>query len=132
MRDRAEPSRHLEALVGGQTRWRERVEQSTVLGVPWSKLPREFRQAWWEATDYGQHPPPPEFMAWAPQLLAIKQAKRENLQRQIAAENAARSAWLKKFPPAPCEQCLRPASPCEIRCLRALLTEPAPPSEGTS
>lgn len=81
--------RHLEALVGGRTHWREHIEQGTkVLDVSWDKLPLKFRQEWWKATDYGRHPPAPEFTARMSELLAIEQAKLENLKREIAADTA--------------------------------------------
>jgi hypothetical protein len=55
---------HLEALVGGRTRWHEHIEQDTkVLGIQWDKLPLGFRQQWWEATgfhpgtEFKRHPP---------------------------------------------------------------------------
>jgi hypothetical protein len=135
-RDDAEANRrHLEALVGGRTRWREHIEQGTkVLGVQWDKLPLTFRQKWWKATDYGGHPPSPEFAALMPELLAVDQAKLENDKREIAADTACARELLiacwRKQPPLPgrvdhlgrgCAECLRQASPCQERCLRALL-----------
>jgi hypothetical protein len=49
---------HTEALIGGDTRWRAHLK--LVLGVRWDRLPLKFRQGWWRATDYGQHPPESE------------------------------------------------------------------------
>jgi hypothetical protein len=128
---------HLEALVGGRTRWREHVEQTKILDVQWDKLPLSFRQKWWQATDYGQHPPSPEFAARMPELLAIDQTKLENDKREIAADTARAHEFLiacwRLQPPLHdgrvdhlgrrCEQCLRPASPCKVRCLRLMLHE---------
>jgi hypothetical protein len=73
--------RHLEALCGGNISWRLYLKGTKVLGVEWDALPVQFRVAWWEATDYGLHAPPHEFMAWAPQLLAIKTRKRDEVRR---------------------------------------------------
>jgi hypothetical protein len=54
MTDRGDEAnrRHLSALVGGRTCWREHIEQGTkVLGIQWDKLSLEFRRKWWKATD---------------------------------------------------------------------------------
>ena len=110
---------HIEALVGGRTRWRERIEQVKILGVRWDKLPLKFRQAWWKTTDYGEHSPSPEF---APDLLSVEQAQLENDKREIVADTVRASEFLRQIRKPPCEQCLRPASPCRERCLRSFLT----------
>jgi hypothetical protein len=82
--------RHLAALTGGpDTRWREHIERDPkVLGVQWDKLPPSFRQKWWKASDCGQHPPPPEFMARIPELLAVEQAKLDADKREAVAATA--------------------------------------------
>jgi hypothetical protein len=86
---------HLEALVGGRTRWRERIEQVKVLSVPWDRLPLKFRQIWWETTDYGRHPPPPESAARMPEILAVEQAQLESDKREILADTARARELLK-------------------------------------
>jgi hypothetical protein len=135
MSDDAEANRlHIEALVGGRTRWREHIE--LVLGVSWDRHPLNFRRAWWEATDYGQHPPgSEEQMA---ELLAAEQAGLDDVRREILTDTArARELLLacwRERPPLPgrvdhlgrgCAECLRPASPCRERCLRSMLSRPA-------
>jgi hypothetical protein len=113
---------HLQGLIGGDTRWRRHIEQSEVLGVRWDKLPKRFKQRWWKATEWGQHPPSPEDLARLPELLAVDQAELENDKREIATDTAwgverSRQAQARR----PCELCLRPASPCQERCLRLML-----------
>jgi hypothetical protein len=129
--------RHLEALVGGHTRWREHIDLGgKILDIQWDKLPLKFRQQWWEATDYGRHSPSSEFPARMPKLLAVEQAKLENDKREIAADTARAREFLtecwRRQPPLlgcvdhlgrSCAECLRPWSPCKVRCLRSILGE---------
>jgi hypothetical protein len=125
---------HIEALVGGRTRWHEHIE--LVLGVSWDKLPLRFRREWWEATDYGGYPPESE--SRMAELLAAEQTGLENTQREILADTARAREFLlacwRQQPPLPgrvdhlgrgCAECLRPASPCRERCLRSMLSRPA-------
>jgi hypothetical protein len=115
---------HLEALVGGDTRWRRHIEQGIrVLGVQWDKLPLEVRRRWWRETGYNRLPPSPEFAARMPELLAAEQPKLENKKREIVADSAHAHELLSRARRPPCEQCLRPASPCKLRCLRSMLHE---------
>src|SRR5262245_1328904 len=112
---------HLEALVGGNTRWRERIEQVRVLDVRWDKLPLAVRRMWWRETDYSRRPASPEFMAQLPQLLADEQAKVEAIKCEIADATARACVLLSEARQLPCKQCLRPASPYRERCLRSML-----------
>jgi hypothetical protein len=41
--------------------------------------------------------------------------------REIAADVAPAREFLRQARKPPCEQCLRPASPCKERCLRSML-----------
>jgi hypothetical protein len=127
--------RFIEALVGGRTRWREHIEQ-VIEALPWwNTLPSspsktKFRGKWWKATDYGRHPPAPEFVARMSELLAAAQAERESDRREALAATARLTELMRQAQARrPCEQCLRPASPCEARCLRAIfeLLGPPPP-----
>jgi hypothetical protein len=95
-----------------------------ILGVPWNKLPIEFRRKWWRATDFNQHPPSPEFEAQMPELLAVEQALEINRRRKIAADTARAREFLARDHQR-CGECLRPASPCERRCLRSMLDSTA-------
>jgi hypothetical protein len=85
-----------------------------------------FRCLWRQATNYGQHPPSEEFSARMPELLAAAQREDESDQREIAADTARAAELLRRAEARrPCEQCLRPASPCQERCLRSLYENPA-------
>lgn len=115
--------RHLAGLGDGRGRWQEHIERGAqVLGVRWDKLPLAFRRKWWKATDYGRRPDkhlPAEAKVLAADLAALKADKREAVADTAAARELLRQAeaqW-------PCEQCLRPASPCQVRCLRVLMQE---------
>jgi hypothetical protein len=114
---------HLEALVGVRTRWREHVErEAKFLGIPWSEVPRTFFKKWWKATGWGRHPPSPEFAAQVPQLLVEDRAKLDRIKRKAVADTGrAREVLRQAETRRPCEQCLRPASPCTERCLRSML-----------
>jgi hypothetical protein len=92
-----------------------------ILGVPWFDLPLEVRRMYWRETDYNRRPPSQEFMARLPQLLADALREVENDKREFAAELAAGLKLLSQAREPPCEQCLRPASPCKERCLRSML-----------
>jgi dCTP deaminase len=128
-RDDVEANRHhLEGLVGGRTRWREHIEQKDfkVLDIPWFKLPIDTRRRWWRRTKYNRRPPSAKFMAWLPRFLTHDQAKADKNKRARAAELAAGRALLSRAQQPPCEQCLRPWSPCQVRCLRSILEGNAP------
>jgi hypothetical protein len=127
--------RHLAALIGGPgTRWREDIERQNVrvLGVPWFELPLfherdrrhlSIRHLRWRETDYNRKPPSEEFLAQLPQLLAAAKLELEADKREIAADTAAARELLRQARQPPCEQCLRPESPCKLRCLRSLLRQ---------
>jgi hypothetical protein len=102
----------------------------TVLGVSWFDLPLEVRRMWWRETDYSRSPSQ-EFTV-LPEFLASEQAKRENDKRECAAAVAAACELLRQAEAQRplCEQCLRPAPPCAIRCLRSLLHPDDPRSKG--
>jgi hypothetical protein len=95
-----------------------------ILGVPWQKVPLKVRQLWWRETDYSRRPPSPEFIALLPEALAEAQAELENERREITADISRAREFLRQVRQPPCELCLRPASPCRLRCLRAVLLSP--------
>jgi hypothetical protein len=131
--------RFIEALVGGRTRWREDHEQEVeALGVPWFELPLKFRRAWWRATDRGRHLPLPgsELMLLVILAAAQIQLKTETDRCEIAAATARACEVLDEARQSSCfkspdldDACLRPASPCRARCLRALFELLPPPPE---
>jgi hypothetical protein len=91
-------------------------------GALWRKLPLKVRQMWWRETDYNRLPPSPEFTARLPEVLAAAQVERENERREIAADIVRAQDFLRQARRPPCEECLRPASPCKVRCLRSVLS----------
>src|SRR5262245_51855116 len=106
-----------------------------ICGIQWKKLPLGIRQRWWRETNYNRLPPSAEFMERLPQLLANEQAKADEEKQEIKAAVArAREiladAW-RRQPPLHsgrvdhlgrgCAECLRTASPCQVRCLRSML-----------
>lgn len=76
---------------------------------------------WWRETDYNRKPPSQEFMMRLPQLLPAAKIEAENDKREIAADIAVGRELLSRAQRPPCEECLRPASPCKVRCLRSML-----------
>jgi len=90
-------------------------------GLRWSDMPVSVRQQWWRETDYSRKPPSPEFLERLPQLLAAAKREAENDKPEIAAAVAAARELLSQARKPPCESCLRPAAPCQRRCLRPLL-----------
>jgi len=86
----------------------------------WFTLPLEVRRMYWRETDYNRKPPSPEFMARLPQVLADALREVEDDKREIAAATAAARELLHQARRPPCEDCLRPASPCRKRCLRSM------------
>lgn len=116
--------------------WRDEPlprKEPKILGVSWFDLPRQrgregrkarearFRRLWLKATDYGRHPPSQEFMARLPELLAAAQLEDEADKREDEADIARARELLSQVRKPPCESCLRPAAPCQRRCLRPLL-----------
>lgn len=78
-------------MIDIDTLWHDQPpprKEPELLGVPWRKLPKKFRQRWWKETDYGRLPPSPEFMARLPQLIAAAKLEDENDKREIAADVA--------------------------------------------
>jgi hypothetical protein len=104
--------------------WRDEPpprKEPEILGVPWFDLPIRIRRLWWRETDYNRRPPSLEFMARLPQLLADAQLEAAKHRREIAADVAHAHELLSQARKPPCESCLRPAAPCQRRCLRPLL-----------
>jgi uncharacterized protein DUF3310 len=101
---------------------KKREARPVILGIPWFELPLSIRRLWWKETDYNQRSPSPEFMLQLPQFLAAAQIEVENDKREIAADTTAALALLHQARQPPCEDCLRPASPCKERCLRSMLS----------
>lgn len=62
-------------------------------------------------------------MARLPQVLAAAQLELQKDKREIATDTARVSELLGQARRPPCEQCLRPASPCKERCLRDLFRQ---------
>jgi hypothetical protein len=110
---------HIGMLWHPNQAYAERREPD-ILGIPWCDLPLEVRRAWWQATSYGQHEPSPEFMASLPALRASAESKPRETKHEIASDIAAAQKLLERAPLPPCEQCLRPHSPCRLRCLRSM------------
>jgi hypothetical protein len=96
-------------------------QEPKILGVAWFDLPIRIRRLWWRETDYNRRPPSLEFMARLPQLLADAQLEAAKHRREIAADVAHAHELLSQARKPPCESCLRPAAPCQRRCLRPLL-----------
>jgi hypothetical protein len=104
--------------------WRDEPpprKEPDILSVRWRELPIKFRLRWWEETNYGRKPPSPEFVAALPQLLTDAQVESENEKRVIVVDVAHARELLRQARKPPCESCLRPAAPCQRRCLRPLL-----------
>jgi hypothetical protein len=117
--------RHLAALGVGRGRWQEHMSQSAeVLGLPWDRLPLDFRQRWWRATDYNQHPLSQGSAALMPALLAAAQAKLEAAKRKAEDDTIrARTVLHQAEARRPCGQCYPPTL-CKVRCLQAILGPP--------
>jgi hypothetical protein len=97
------------------------ADKFKVLGVAWFELPIKIRRLWWRETDFNRKPPSPEFMERLPPVLAAAKLELENDKREIAADVAHAHELLSQARKPPCESCLRPAAPCQRRCLRPLL-----------
>jgi hypothetical protein len=94
-------------------------------GLRWFDLPVKIRRRWWKETNYNSRSPSPEFLARLPQLLAAAQHKVEEIAQEVAADLERARKFLDALPLPPCGDCLRPRSPCEQRCLRAMLMSEA-------
>jgi hypothetical protein len=104
--------------------WRDQPpprKEPDILGVRWRELPIKFRQRCWKETDYGRRPVSETFKARLPQLIADAIREVENDKREIAADVAHARELVRQARQPPCESCLRPAAPCQRRCLRSLL-----------
>jgi hypothetical protein len=86
----------------------------------WFELPMSVRRKWWRATNGNTTPASTEFLAKLPALLASAESKLRETKHEIASDIAAAQKLLERARLPPCERCLRPHSPCRLRCLRSL------------
>jgi hypothetical protein len=104
--------------------WRDEPpprKEPKILGIPWRDLPLPIRQMWWRGTDYNRLPPSPEFLRQLALFMVDCDLFDDYECREIAADVAHARELLSQARKPPCESCLRPAAPCQRRCLRPLL-----------